>query len=88
NFKDKSDDVRQSMEELQQKTKQYAKSLENIKDAMISVSAASEENSAEIINVAELLASMDSDMKNIDKSTEETFTAITAMNHDLDNYNI
>lgn len=87
-FKNKSDEIRVSMEQLQQKTKQYAKSLENTKDAMMSISAASEENSAEIINVAELLASMDRDMKNIDRSTEETFTAITAMNHDLDNYNI
>ena len=87
-FADRSDNIRSSMEQLEQKTVQYAKSLEQIKDAMISVSAASEENSAEIINVSELLASMDTDMKNIGTTTEETFSAISAMTNDLNTYRV
>ena len=88
NFAVKSDDIRESMEELQQKTEQYEKSLEKIKDAILSVGAASEENSNEIIRVSEVLSSMDADMKNIGTSTEETFSAISDMNNDLNNYRV
>ena len=88
NFNDKSNDIQDSMNQLQQLTEQYAESLRGIQDAMMSASAASEENSAEIINVSELLTSMDADMKNIGTSTEETFSAISAMNNDLSNYRI
>lgn len=88
NFAVKSDDIRESMEELQQKTEQYEKSLEKIKDAILSVGAASEENSSEIIRVSEVLSSMDADMKNIGTSTEETFSAISDMNNDLNNYRV
>lgn len=87
-FTDKANNIRESMEQLQQKTEQYVKSLQSIKDAMLSVSAASEENCAEIINVSEMLASMDADMKNIGTSTEETFSAITAMNNNLNSYRV
>lgn len=87
-FRDKSDDIRQSMENLQHKTEQYAKSLESIKEAMLSVSAASEENSGEIINTSELLVSVDADMKNIGVSTEETFSAISTMKDNLSNYRV
>lgn len=87
-FTDKADNIRESMEQLEQKTGQYVKSLQSIKDAMLSVSAASEENCAEIINVSEMLASMDADMKNIGTSTEETFSAITAMNNNLNSYRV
>lgn len=88
NFTDKSDDIRESMEQLQQKTEQYASSLEKIKEAMLSVSTASEDNNNEIIKVSELLASMDTDMKNIGVSTEETFSAISDMNSGLDSYKV
>ena len=87
-FKDKSDDIRQSMEQLQKKTEQYATSLEKIKDAMLSVSAASEENSGEIISASELLVSVDADMKNIGISTEETFSAISTMQDNLSGYRV
>ena len=88
NYRDKSEDIRQSMEQLQQKTTQYAESLESIKNAMFSVSSSSEENSAEIINASELLMSIDNDMKDIGISTEETFSAITAMKKELDSYKV
>ena len=88
NFKDKSDVIKQSMEQLQQKTGQYARSLESIKDAMVSVGAASEENSGEIINASELLMSIDADMKDIGISTEETFSAISEMKNDLNSYRV
>lgn len=87
-FKDKSEDIRQSMEQLQKKTERYAKSLEKIKDAVLSISASSQENSGEIVNASELLASIDADMKNIGVSTEETFSAISAMKEDLDTYQV
>ncbi len=88
NFTDKSETIRTSMERLQQITQQYAKSLERIKHAMQSVSAISEENSAEITNVSQLLSSIDTDMKNIEKSTEETVLAVSVMNKDLSSYRI
>ena len=87
-FKGKADDIQYSMEQLQQKTAQYTKSLEEIKDALISVGAASQENSAEIINVSEILSSMDTDMQDINTSTEETFSAISTMHNDLNRYRV
>lgn len=88
NFTEQSENIRESMEQLQQITEQYAKSLEEIKDAMLSVNTASEENSTEIIKVSELLSSMDLDMKNIGTSTEETFAAISDMNNGLSGYRV
>lgn len=88
NFTDKSETIRTSMERLQQITQQYAKSLERIKHAMQSVSAISEENSVEITNVSQLLSSIDTDMKNIEKSTEETVLAVSVMNKDLSSYRL
>ena len=87
-FRDRSDDIRQSMEQLQQKTKQYAKSLKTIKDAMLSVSAASEENSGEISNTSQLLLSIDEDMKDIGISTEETLSAVSKMKNELNGYRV
>lgn len=87
-FTGKSEDIKISMEELQGKTEQYAKALANIKDAILSVGAVSEENSAEVIRVSELLISVDEDMKGIGATTEETFSAISDMNTDLNNYRI
>ena len=88
NFKDKSEDIEKSMEQLQQKMERYAESLESIKDLVLSVGAASEENSAEIINIAELLVSIDADMKDIGNTTEETFSAISMMKNDLSSYKV
>lgn len=87
-FTDRSEDIRESMEHLQRITEQYVKSLENIKDAVVAVGAAAEENSEDIIHVSERLSSMDADMKNIGASTEETFSAISVMNNDLNTYRI
>ncbi|MCH5267377.1 MAG: hypothetical protein J1E62_03445 [Lachnospiraceae bacterium] len=87
-FTDKSSNIRKSMEQLQQITEQYAKSLEHIKDSMLTVSAASEDNSGEIIHVSEELSSMDNDMKNIGESIGETFSSISDMNTDLSSYRV
>ena len=88
NFTDKAENIRESMEELQQKTEQYVASLEHIKEAMLSISAASEENTAEVVNVSELLGSMDKAMQEIGTSTEETFSAISSMNDNLNSYRV
>lgn len=88
NFTDKAENIRESMEELQQKTEQYVVSLEHIKEAMLSISAASEENTAEVVNVSELLGSMDKAMQEIGTSTEETFSAISSMNDNLNSYRV
>lgn len=85
-FTDKSGNIKTSMEQLQRITEQYVQSLENIKEAMASVSAASEENSSEIIRTSELLSSIDTDMQDIDAVTAETFSTISVMNRDLENY--
>ena len=51
NFTDKSNDMKGTMEQLQQITQKYAESLGHMNNAMMSVSASSEENSAEIVKV-------------------------------------
>ncbi len=88
NFTDKSNDILESMEDLKRTTEQYAKSLENIKDAITSVSATAEENSAEIMHMSERVSSIDADMKNIETATEETVSAISVMNRELNSYRI
>ncbi len=87
-FMGKSDDIRTSMEQLQQITKQYEESLKSINDVMRSVSTASEETSTEIVHVSEMLLSMNTDMKDIEDSTEETFQDISGMNRELSAYRI
>ncbi len=87
-FMGKSDDIWASMEQLQQIIKRYAESLKSIDDVMRSVSAASEETSAEVAHVSEILLSMDTDMKNIGDAIEETFQDILGMNKDLSAYRI
>ncbi len=87
-FAHKSNDIEEAMENLQNITQQYTKSLENIQEAMKSVSIASEENSTEIAHVSEMLLSMDTDIKDIAVSAEETFAAVTSMNRDLDSYGV
>jgi len=87
-FTDKSNNILESMEHLKQTTEQYAESLENIKDAILSVSAAAQENSAEIMHVSERVSSIDTDMKNIGAATEETVSAISVMNRELNSYRI
>ncbi len=87
-FMGKADEIWESMEELQQVIKRYAESLKSIDDVMQSVSAASEETSAEIVHVSEVLLSIDTDMKNIGDSTEEALQDISGMNKDLSAYRI
>ncbi|MDE6625138.1 MAG: hypothetical protein K2K56_02070 [Lachnospiraceae bacterium] len=87
-FMGKSDDIRASMEQLQQITEQYEESLKSINDVMQSVSAASEETSTEIVHVSEMLLSMNTDMKDIEDSTKETFQNISGMNRELNAYRI
>ena len=80
--------ITDSMEKLQEYTEKYADSMEKIKDAMASVGAASEEGSKEMIQVSELLSSIDVDMKNIEHLTGETFSDISVMNRDLGSYQV
>ncbi len=87
-FMGKSDEIWASMEKLQQIIQRYAESMKSIDDVMQSVSAASEETSADIIQVSEILLSVDTDMKDIGQSTEETFQDIMGMNKDLNAYRI
>lgn len=87
-FMSKSNDIQASMEKLQQITEQHAQSLKSVNDIMQSVSAASEETSTEIVHASEMLLSMNTDMKKIEDSTEETFRNISGMNRDLSSYHI
>ena len=87
-FMGQSDDIRASMEQLRQITEQYEQSLKSINDVIQSVSMASEETSKEITYVSEMLLSMNTDMKNIEDSTEETFLNITGMNKELSGYRV
>lgn len=87
-FMGQSDEIRMSMEQLQQITEQYEESLKSMNDIMQSVSTASEETSTEIVHVSEMLLSMNKDMKDIEGSTEETFQNISGMNRELSAYRI
>lgn len=87
-FTDQSERIRSSMEELQQITEQYAKSLEYIKDAMLAVGSASEENSREIAGVSGQLADTNTDIGKIETLTEETCRAVSVMNNNLSSYHV
>lgn len=87
-FMGQSDDIRISMEQLQQITKEYEESLKNINEIMQNISTASEETSTEIANASELLLSVNTDVKNIEDSTAETLQNISGMNHELSVYQI
>ncbi len=87
-FTDQSERIRGSMEELQQITEQYAKSLEYIKDAMLAVGSASEENSREIAGVSGQLADTNTDIGKIETLTEETCRAVSVMNNNLSSYHV
>ena len=78
----------ETKQKMQEYTEKYADSMEKIKDAMASVGAASEEGSKEMIQVSELLSSIDVDMKNIEHLTGETFSDISVMNRDLGSYQV
>lgn len=87
-FTNKSEEIRSSMEHLQEITEQYEQSVASISDAVQSVGTASGENSAEIAQVSALLAAMDTDIENIRQSTEETCQAVSAMNQGLSGYRV
>lgn len=87
-FMGQSDDIRESMEQLQQITEQYERALKSINEVMQSVSTASEDTSSQIVHVSEQLLSMNTDMKNIEDSAEETFQNISGMNRELGSYRI
>lgn len=87
-FMGQSDDILASMEQLQQIVEQYEETLKNINEVMQSVSAASEDTSTQIVHVSEMLSYMNTDMKKIENSTEETFQSISGMNKELDAYQV
>lgn len=87
-FTEKSDEIRVSMELLLKNMESYSKAMEDIRNAMESVTAASEQNSAETLHLSELLAAIDEEMKRIESTAEETFSAISVMNRELSAYRI
>lgn len=87
-FTERSETIRVSMEGLQKDMKQYAKALEESKDAMASVGKASEDNSTEIVRLSEILVSMDEEIKSIETATEDASSAISQMNGELNAYQV
>lgn len=87
-FAEKSDEIRVSMELLLKNMESYSKAMEDIRNAMESVAAASEQNSAETLHLSELLAAIDEEMKRIESTAEETFSAISVMNRELSVYRV
>ena len=67
---------------------EYAGVLQKIRMAMESVGGASEENNAEIIQLSELISAIDEEMKSIETTTADTFSAISVMNSELSGYRI
>lgn len=87
-FAEKSDEIRASMEELLKNMEEYAGVLQKIRMAMESVGGASEENNAEIIQLSELISAIDEEMKSIEMTTADTFSAISVMNSELSGYRV
>lgn len=87
-FTEHSEKIRTSMEGLRNNMRQSAKALEESKDAMASVGRASEESSSEIIRLSEILVTIDEKMKSIESAVTDTFSAISQMNDELDEYTV
>ncbi len=87
-FAEKSDEIRASMEQLLKSMEEYAGVLQKIRMAMESVGGASEENNAEIIQLSELISAIDEEMKSIETTTADTFSAISVMNSELSGYRV
>lgn len=87
-FTEHSEKIRTSMEGLRNNMRQSAKALEESKDAMASVGRASEDSSAEIIRLSEILVTIDEKMKSIESAVTDTFSAISQMNDELDDYTV
>ena len=87
-FAEKSDEIRGSMEQLLNNMEEYAEVLQKIRMAMESVGGASEENNAEIIQLSERLEAIDEEMKSIETTVEDTFSAISGMNRELSAYRV
>lgn len=87
-FTERSETIRVSMEGLQKDMKQYAKALEESKDAMVSVGKASEDSSTKIVRLSEILVSMDEEIKCIETATEDASSAISKMNGELNAYQV
>lgn len=56
--------------------------------AMESVGGASEENSAEILQLSERVGMIDEEMKSIETTAADTFSAISVMNQELSGYRV
>lgn len=87
-FTENSETIRTSMEGLQKNMKKSAKALEESKDAMASVGLASEDSSAKIVRLSEILVSIDEEMKGIETATADAFSAISQMNSELSGYQV
>lgn len=87
-FSERSDEIKDSMGQLLKNMEEYAEVMKEIRTAMESVGAASEESSAEIIHLSELLASIDEEMRSIEAAATETFSAISVMNRELSGYRV
>lgn len=87
-FTESSETIRTSMEGLQKNMEKSAKALEESKDAMASVGLASEDSSAEIVRLSEILVSIDEEMKGIETATADAFSAISQMNSELSGYQV
>ncbi len=87
-FAEKSDEIKVSMERLLKNMEEYAGVLQKIRMAMESVSGASEENNAELIQLSELISAIDEQMKGIETTTADTFSAISVMNGELSGYRV
>lgn len=87
-FTERSESIRTSMEGLQKDMEKSAKALEESKDAMAAVGKASEDSSAEIVRLSELLISIDEGMKGIETASEDALAAISQMNSELNAYRV
>ena len=87
-FAEKSDEIKASMEQLLKNMEEYAGVLQKIRTAMESVGGASEENNAELIQLSELISAIDEEMKGIETTTADTFSAISVMNGELSGYRV
>lgn len=85
-FADDTDVMNRNMENLSDIVKKYGESVEELKTSIEAVSAATEENSAEIITVADMVDKFDAAMKDTVAMTKANMDTVAGMKKIVSDY--
>lgn len=87
-FKNNAAYMQKGTEELQQILDDYFEALRTIQSSMSAVSAAAEENQAQITETSEALSGISQELKNADEATEETVTVAAILDDEMHKYSV